>query len=60
MNYVGDAVVPAAFALLTTMYMSAGRTKRLAEGESHTVAVLRVAFFLLCILIVIVVSSSLD
>lgn len=58
MNYADIAVVPAAFALLTTVYMFAGRTKRLAEGESHTAAVLTVAFFLLCTMIVIAVTSS--
>ena len=58
MNYPEVPVVPAAFALLTTLYMFAGRTKRLAEGESHTAAVLRVAFFLLCTMFVIAATSS--
>lgn len=57
MNYSEIAVVPAAFALLATMYMFAGRTKRFAEDESHMAAVLRVAFFLLCTIMLIAVTS---
>lgn len=57
MHYSEIAVVSAAFALLATMYMFAGRTKRLAENESHMAAVLRVAFFLLCTIMLIAVTS---
>jgi hypothetical protein len=59
MNYSEVAVVPAAFALLTATFMYAG-TKRLAEGASHTTAVIRVALFLLCTLIAIAIGSASD
>lgn len=54
------AVVPAAFALLTSMLMFAGRTKQSIEAASDTVAVVRVALFLLCTMIAIVIGSSID
>jgi len=59
MNYSEVAVVPAAFALLTAMFMYAG-TKRRAEAASHTTAVIRLALFLLCTLIAIAIGSASD
>ena len=54
------AIVPAAFALLTSMLMFAGRTKQSIEAGSDTAAVLRVALFLLCTMIAILIGSSID
>ena len=54
------AVVPAAFALLTSILMFAGRTKEFVKDGGDTAAVLRVALFLLCTMIAIVIGSSID
>ena len=53
----GTAIVPAAFALLTAMFMFGGRTRRSFDNASHIAAALLVLFFLICSLGWIVVTS---
>ncbi len=56
MNYTEVAVVPAAFALLTAMFMFGGRTKRPMAEASHTAAGVLVGFFLLSALVFLIVA----
>jgi hypothetical protein len=60
MTVTDVAVVPAAFALLTSILMFAGRTKESVEDGSDTAAVVRVALFLLCTMIAIIIGSSIN
>ena len=57
MNVTEPAILPAAFALLTTMFMFGGRTRRSFDDASHIAACLFVLFFLICSLVWIVVAS---
>lgn len=56
MNYTEVAVVPAAFALLTAMFMFGGRTKRPLAEASHTAAGVLVAVFLLSALVFLAIA----
>ena len=56
MNFTEVAVVPAAFAVLTAMFMFGGRTKRPLAEASHTAAGVLVGFFLLCAIIFLAVA----
>jgi hypothetical protein len=56
MNYTEVAILPAAFGLLTAMFMFGGRTKRPFAEASHNAAGVLVALFLLSALIFLAVA----
>jgi hypothetical protein len=53
MNYSEVAVVPAAFALLTAIFMFGGRNTRPFNEASHKAAGVLVAFFLISAIVLI-------
>lgn len=57
MNYSKVAVVPAAFALLTAIFMFGGRRIQTFDDASHRAAGVLVAFFLIGAIILIVYAS---
>lgn len=57
MNATEPAILPAAFALLTAVFMFGGRTRRSFDDASHTAAAVLVLFFWICSLVWIVVTS---
>jgi hypothetical protein len=57
MNGADTAILPAAFALLTAMFMFGGRTRRSFDDASHIAAAVLVLFCLICSLVWIVVTS---
>jgi len=52
------AILPAAFALLTAMFMFGGRTRRSFDDASHIAASVLVLFFLISSLVWIVVTAA--
>lgn len=58
MNSGEPAILPAAFALLTAIFMFGGRTRRSFDRASHIAASVLLLFFLLCSLVWIVVTAA--